>query len=413
VCSRSGNAFALMAFRSAYRRTREFKFMIPLKYNLRSLMVRRTTSIMTASGIAFVVLIMVLLLSLVGGLRKSLEAAGERGNWIVLSRGTSSETESFIRRAEFDVLRTRPEIAVGDSGEPLISPEVVVPFNAAVKRPANQFRAAYLRGVRPIAYRVHRRLKLVKGRWPLPGREEMAIGVKQAAHFPELGVGSRFRYGRRNWTIVGVFADRGSARESEFLADLDVLEQDARFENGFSSFHVVMRPGMEDRFQKALTNDSRLTVEAIDERTFYAAQAAVANQLRSLVLVVALLVGTGAAFGGMNTMYAAVARRSREVGVLRSLGFGKDAVLASFVIESGMLGVAGGIAGEIAALLALSVFGVDRRLMSVGAVVFFPTLNLSACAAGLSAAGLIGAAGGLLPAWRASRIRITESLREA
>src|SRR5260370_6281456 len=288
----------------------------PITYNLRSLMVRRTTSLMTVLGVALVVMVVVMLRGLVSGLRASLELAGEAGNWIILSRGTVSEGESYIPREEADILRTRPEIATDASGKALFSPEMVVPFNAGIRRPANRFQPASLRGVTPIAYEVHRCLKLVAGRWPTPGREEMAIGGKQAARFPELGIGSTFRYGRRDWTIVGIFADRATAPESEFWADLDVLQQDATFGNGNSSFHVVLKPASSDSFRAALTSDSRLTVDAMSERQFFAEQAKVADRLRTLVLLVGIIVGTGAAFGGMNTMYAAVARRTREVGVV-------------------------------------------------------------------------------------------------
>ncbi len=376
-------------------------------------MVRRTTSLMTALGIALVVMVVVILLSFVSGLRQSLELVGEPGHWIVLSRGTTSEGESYIPRAQADLLRTRPEIATDASGAALFSPEMVVPFNAAVNRPAIQFRPASLRGVSPIAYRMRRGLRLIAGRWPAPGRDEMAIGQKQAARFPELGLGSTFRYGRRTWTIVGIFADRGSALESEFWTDIDVLQQDARFENGYSSFHVVLKPGTEDSFRNALTGDARLTVDALSEREFFAEQAAVADRLRELVLIVGLIVGTGAAFGGMNTMYAAVARRTREIGVLRTLGFGRGSVLASFMFESVILAVAGGIIGELLAISLGLAAGLDRRAMSVGTVVFSSAFTLRALVSGFIVALLIGIAGGLLPAWRAAHLPIIESLREA
>ncbi len=376
-------------------------------------MVRRTTSLMTALGIALVVMVVVILLSFVGGLRQSLELAGEPGHWIILSRGTVSEGESYIPREQSDVLRTRPEISTGASGAALFSPEMVVPFNAAVNRPAVQFRPASLRGVSPVAYRMRRGLKLVAGRWPAPGRDEMAIGQKQAARFPELGVGTTFKYGRRTWTIVGIFADRGSALESEFWTDIDVLQQDARFENGYSSFHVVLKPGTEETFRNALTEDARLTVDVISERDFVAEQAKVADRLRALVLIVGLIVGTGAAFGGMNTMYAAVARRTREVGVLRTLGFSRGSVLTSFIVESVILAIVGGVVGDLLAIVLGMAAGLNERLMSVGTVVFSSAFSMSALVGGLAAALLIGVAGGLMPAWRASRLPIVESLREA
>jgi ABC-type antimicrobial peptide transport system permease subunit len=376
-------------------------------------MVRRTTSLMTALGIALVVMVVVILLSFVGGLRQSLELAGEPGHWIILSRGTVSEGESYIPREQSDVLRTRPEIATDASGAALFSPEMVVPFNAAVNRPAVQFRPASLRGVSPVAYRMRRGLKLVAGRWPAPSRDEMAIGQKQAARFPELGVGTSFKYGRRTWTIVGIFADRGSALESEFWTDIDVLQQDARFENGYSSFHVVLKPGTEETFRNALTEDARLTVDVISERDFIVEQAKVADRLRALVLIVGLIVGTGAAFGGMNTMYAAVARRTREVGVLRTLGFSPGSVLTSFLVESVILAIVGGVVGDLLAIVLGLAAGLNQRLMSVGTVVFSSAFSVSALIGGIVVALLIGVAGGLMPAWRASRLPIVESLREA
>src|SRR6202167_4682712 len=386
---------------------------IPISYNIRSLMVRRTTSLMTALGIALVVMVVVILLSFVSGLRQSLELAGEPGHWIVLSRGTVSEGESYIPREQSDILRTRPEIATDASGAALFSAEMVVPFNAAVNRPANQFRPASLRGVSPIAYQMRRGLKLIAGRWPEPGRDEMAIGQKQAARFPELGVGTTFKYGRRTWTIVGIFADRGSALESEFWTDIGVLQQDARFENGYSSFHVVLKPGTEETFRNALNEDARLTVDLISEKDFFAEQAKVADRLRELVLLVGIIVGTGAAFGGMNTMYAAVARRTREVGVLRTLGFGKGAVLARFLAESVILGVVGGAIGDVLAMVLSAATGLNHHLMSVGAIVFSSAFTLTALSGGLVAAILIGIAGGVPPAWRAAHLPIVESLREA
>ena len=241
----------------------------------------------------------------------------------------------------------------------------------------------------------------------------MAIGRKQAARFPELRIGSTFRYGRRTWTIVGVFADRGSALESEFWTDIDVLQQDARFENGYSSFHVVLKPGTEDSFRSALTGDARLTVDAYSERDFFAEQAKVADRLRELVLIVGLIVGTGAAFGGMNTMYAAVARRTREIGVLRTLGFSRESVLMCFLIESAILAVAGGVIGDLLAVALGVATGLNHRLMSVGAVVFSSVFTVDALWGGIMAALLIGVGGGLLPAWRAAHLPIIDSLREA
>ena len=387
--------------------------MIPLSYNLRSLNVRRTTSILTVFGIALVAMVVVVLLSLTDGIRRSLELAADPRVWILVSRGIGSEPESYISHQQFDTLKNRPEIARNSKSDALISPELVTPFNAAIKRPANQFSPATLRGVSNIARQVHPNVRVIEGRWPASGREEMVIGRKLLARFPELRPGATFRYGQRNWTIVGVIADKGSVRESEFWTDIDVLEQDAHFENGFSSFHVVLRPQMLESFRHALTADARVSVDAINERDFYAQQALVADQLRMLVLVISAIIGLGAAFGGMNTMYAAVARRTHEVGVLRALGFQRRRVLVSFLMESEMLALAGGVLGVVAALLLISAAGLQRHMLSVGAITFSSRFSLSACAYGIVATFLVGAVGGLLPALRAARMPVAESLRQA
>jgi putative ABC transport system permease protein len=355
-------------------------------------------------------MVVVMLLSLVSGIRQSLELAADPRVWILLTRGVSSEPESYIPHQEFEILRTRREIQTDGQADALVSAELVVPFNAAIKRPANQFYPATLRGVRAISLKVHPHLKIIEGRWPAPGREEMAIGRKLLLKFPELRPGATFRYGRRSWTIVGVISDQGSVRESEFWTDLDVLEQDARFENGFSSFHVVLKPEMAGSFTNALTADARITVDATNEREYYAQQALVSDQLRVLVLVVSAIIGVGAAFGGMNTMYAAVARRTREVGVLRALGFQRTSVLVSFLLESEMLALTGGFLGVAASLLLMSVSGLNQRMLSVGAITFSSRFSPSACAGGLLTALLIGAVGGLLPALRAARMSVSESL---
>jgi putative ABC transport system permease protein len=195
--------------------------------------------------------------------------------------------------------------------------------------------------------------------------------------------------------------------------DLDVLQEDIRYRNGFSALHVVLKPGTEDDFKLALGKDVRLRVDAMSEAEFYSAMSEFAAQLRAMGLVVATILAIGAAFGGMNTMYAAVARRGREVGVLRVLGFSRANVLASFVIESMMLGLAGGIAGEVMGVAVAQLTGLSSRLMKAGMFIFSFQAAPSAFAAGLIAAVVIGAVGGFLPALRAARLAVVDSLREA
>jgi putative ABC transport system permease protein len=383
---------------------------IPLRYNLRSLTVRRTTSVMTALGIALVVMVLLLLLGLVEGLRHTMLLAGTPGNWIILSRGVVSEPASYISRDEYVIIRTRPEIAASLEGTPLISPELVTGFDPDPDRPAAQ---TFVRGVYPIAYAVHGHMRIVSGRWPAQGQSEMVIGQKLAAGHPNLAPPRQLRFGRRMWTVVGIFSDAGSSRESEVWTDVDILQQDIRYAQGFSSLHVVLTPGMERGFTAALQHDNRLRMDAVTEEDFYADQARLADQLRGLTLVIATILAIGATFGAANTMYAAVARRTREVGILRALGYGRGAVLTSIVTESVVLGLAGGVVGELLGFAVAHLTGLDSRAMEVGMFIFSFRLTFGVFVAGLILAALIGALSGIMPAWRAARLRVVDALREA
>jgi hypothetical protein len=179
-------------------------------------------------------------------------AAGSRGVWIVLSRGVTSEPASYLTLEQFNIIRARAEIAETVSGTALISPEFVTGFFADPDKPYTQNQFTFLRGVYPIAYRVHPNMRLVSGRWPNAGQSEMVLGRKLAARAPNLAPGQQIHFGRRMWTITGIFSDQDSARESEVWTDLDVLEQDVRYGHGFASLHIVLRPGMEETFKHAL-----------------------------------------------------------------------------------------------------------------------------------------------------------------
>ena len=385
--------------------------MIPVRYNLRSLMVRRTTSLMTALGVALVVMTLFILLGLVAGLRATMARAGARGNWVVLSRGVTTEPWSYVTREQYEIIRERAEAARDSAGMPLVSPEMVTAFNPTPDGRLEESSFTYLRGVYPIAYMVHSGIKIDSGRLPVKGRPELIVGRLLAARFSWLAPGHTIHFGRREWTIVGIFSDRGSARESEVWSDLDLLAQDVHFGSAFSSLHVALRPGMYDPFAAVLTRDSRLNLDAISEPDFYGRQSRLADQMRNLGMLIAAILGIGAAFGGMNTMYAAVARRTREIGVLRALGFSRGDILASFAIESLALALAGGVAGEMLGVIVAIATGLRSRIMNVELFIFSFRFAPPAFLAGLVAAATIGVLGGLLPAWRAARIGVSDSLR--
>jgi len=384
---------------------------IPIRYNLRSLMVRRATSVMTASVVALVVMLLFILSGFVAGLRATVMRSAMTDNWIVLSRGTTNEGGSFISREQYEIIKSRSQIAATPDGQALVSPEVITGFNPLPDVEPSSAMFTLLRGVYPIAYRVHREMRLLSGRWPNHGAAEMVVGRKLAARFHNLAVGSDFKFGRRTFKIVGIFSDQDSARESEVLTDLDILTQDIHVSNGFEVLHVVLKPGTHEEFAQSLRTDSRLKVDTMSEEEFYAKQTEFVDQLHALGLVVALVLAIGSVFGAMNTMYSAVARRTGEIGVLRVLGFSRFNVLASFVLESIVLALAGGALGEILGVLVAYSTGLSSQLMNVGEFIFRFRLTAGAFVSGMAAAIAIGALGGLMPAWRASRIGLVESLR--
>jgi len=363
-------------------------------------------------GLGMVAMIFVILLGFIGGLRSTMLNTSADRNWVLLSNGAPSETGSFIPHDSIAIVRVRPEVAQDKDGQPLVSPEIFAGVNISRDKHVRQF--VLMRGVTPMAYRVHPSMHLVSGHWPVRGKGEWVIGQKVQARQPYMTVGSQFHFGRRNWTIVGVFTDADSARESEIWTDYNDLMTDARnTRQDTNSLYLVLKPGTSSAFAQAIKNDGRLKLDAYTEHDYYESQTKVIDQLRSLGLIVGLALGIGATFGGMNTMYTAVARREREIGVLRVLGFSRTNILISFVIESALLGIGGGIAGVALAFLVAWGTGLNSRLLSVGSTFFSYRPTPAAITAGLIVAALIGTIGGLAPAWRAARIGVIDSLREA
>jgi putative ABC transport system permease protein len=399
-------------FRAVHGYTvKEIARVIPIRYNLRSLMERRATSATTAIVVALVVMLLFMLSGFVAGLRQTVVRSAARDNWIVLSRGTTEEPDSFISRDQYEIIKSRPQVVTDGNGPALISPEIMTGFNPNPDAPPATVIFTMMRRFYPIAYQVHRDLKLVNGRWPQHGSAEMAVGRKLAARFPNLAIGNTFHFGKRDWKIVGIYSDHDSARESEVIVDLDVLAQEIHFNNGFASLHAVLKPGMEAAFQASLDTDARVKLDAESEQEFYAHQTEFVDQLRAMGLIVAVILAIGAVFGAMNTMYSAVARRTSEIGVLRALGFNRLNVLVSFMGESMLLGIAGGVAGVLLGLVVAMATGLTSQLLNVGSYLFRFQLTPAAFVSGMIAGIIIGAIGGLLPAWRASRVGVMESLR--
>ena len=310
--------------------------MIPIRYNLRSLLERRITSLMTMVGIALVAMIFVILFGFLSGIRQTMLNTSGAQDWIVLNRGALDETFSYITHDKVNLVRIRPEILTDASGQPMLSPEIFAGVDVSTVKKVKA--VVLIRGVGPVAYQVHRTMYLISGQWPVRGKGQWVIGKKVALRYPNLKLGTQIHFGRRNWSIVGIFADNDSARESEIWTDIDDLRVDAQnHTTDTNSLHVLLRAGSEASFKNAI--ESQLPLDVQSEAQYYSKQAGIVAELRSLGLVIGITLAIGAAFGGMNTMYTAVGRREMEIGVLRALGFRRRDVMLSFVLESAMIGI--------------------------------------------------------------------------
>jgi putative ABC transport system permease protein len=384
---------------------------LPLSYNVRSLYVRGRVTLLAIGGIALVVAVLIVLVAMAMGFRIALAATGSTDNAIVTQRGSTSELTSGMTRENANVLAVDARVRRDANGRPLASPEMVV-VAALTRRDGPQVNVV-IRGVTPQAFAVRRGVRIVEGRTFQSGLYEVIVGRKMFDRFEGTGLGRALQLQRRSWTIVGVFEANGSGFESEIWGDVDVMTP-AFNRIGYQSITLTMQdPSAIRAFNDELQRNPRMQVQAIQERQYYEDQSgAVSGALLALAGFVAIVMGIGAVFGAMNTMYAIVAARTREIGTLRALGFSRIAILTAFVIESTFLAIVGGALGCV---LALPANGISSAAggANFAEVAFAFRITTLAIVAGMVLAALMGIAGGLLPASRAARVPITAALREA
>jgi putative ABC transport system permease protein len=347
------------------------------------------------------------------GFATALRSTGRKDNAIVVQRGSGSELTSGVPIDQRNLIIVDERVARGQDGQPLMSPEWVVVLNLPKKdgQPTN----VTLRAVTQKAFEVRGGVELVSGRTFTPGLDEVIVGRKLVDRLQDVGLGKKVKYQRKEFGVVGVFASQGGAFESEIWGDFDVLGQE--FQRGAGSNSLVVR--MKDASQipaldRWIRAQPQMQLQAVEERKYYEDQAGpLARSLRALAMFVAFVMGIGAVFGAMNTMYAIVAQRTREVGTLRALGFKRRAILLAFVIESVCLALVG---GAIGCLLAMPMNGFSTgtgQTQSFSEIAFAFRITPQIVTSGMTLAALLGLIGGLLPALRASRLPITTALREA
>ncbi|HEV7521595.1 MAG TPA: ABC transporter permease [Candidatus Angelobacter sp.] len=385
---------------------------IPVVYNLRSVKERWTSAVVAVLGIAGTVGVFIAMLSLAFGFKATLVSSGSNDNAMVRRAGSTSEMDSSISLDQIKIMEDFPGVAHASSG-PLVTPEVVViaPFPL---RSTGTDANVQVRGVSPRALDVRTKIKMIEGRFYQPGLAELVVGRNVDKTYAGLSMGDSVKFGGGTWRVVGVFDAGGSAFDSEVWCDSHVLNQIYhRPENIFQSLTVHLdSPASLQQFRDAATADPRLTVDVSPEIEYYAKQS---RTLTTLIVVlggiVAFVMGIGAVFGALNTMYSAVAERSREIATLRALGFGAGSVVISFMIEALLISLMGGLLGAVAVLPlnGLTTGAMNWQTFSHLAFAFRITPFLLGL--GLVFALLMGVLGGFFPALRAARRPVAPALR--
>lgn len=384
---------------------------IPFAYTIRNLWTRKLTTILTASGMALVVFVFATILMLAEGLRKTLVQTGSYDNVVVIRKSATSEVQSGIERNQAAIVVSEPEIASGKNGQPLAARELVVLINLP-KRQTNSPANVVIRGVPETSFFLRPQIKLTGGRMFRPGSSEIVAGKSIAKRFQGGGIGETLKFAMREWQVVGTFDAGNAGFDSEIWGDVNQLMQAFR-RPVYSSVIFQLRDSSEfNKVKERIETDPRLTLEAKRETGYYAEQSEImAKFLRIMGISLTLIFSVGAIIGAMITMYAAVANRITEIGTLRALGFQKRSILIAFITEALAMGVLGGLLGLFFASFMQLITVSTMNWQTFSELAFSFTLTRDIIWQALLFSVVMGFTGGILPAWRAARMKIVDALR--
>lgn len=381
--------------------------------NLRTIPQRRGASIATIVGVSGVVIVSIAVFSIAEGVRHAMMSTAAPDTAIVLRSGSDSEMMSGLLREDTRLIADAPGVLRTGEG-PVASAELYVIVDVP-KRSTGTDANVPLRGVQPGAFDVRDEIEILEGRRFEPGKNEILVGRAAASQFAGLDLGNRLRWGQNEWTVVGIFSADGGLAESEIWCDAGVLQPAYRRGNSFQSVYAKLEsPEAFTGFKDALTANPQLDVKVIRESEYYESQSrALTGLIQTLGVVITVLMGAGAVFGALNTMYAAVAARTREIATLRALGFRAGPVVLSVLAESLFLALLGGVVGAAVAYLGFNGFQTSTmNWSSFSQISFSFAVTPALITLGLGAALLMGLLGGLFPAVRAARLPVATALRE-
>lgn len=383
---------------------------LPLKYNVRNVMVRWRSTLTTILGIALVVGVYVLMQAMAAGIEKSSANTGSPDNLILVRKGSTAESSSLVTREQLRSLLYSPEIARNPAGEPLVSADILVLLNLPRRNGAGEANVS-LRGISPRGRELRDQVRLVQGRWFEPGRREVVVSQRLAARFAGFEIGGSFQSGPATYKVVGHTDGGRSAFDSEIWMDAE--EVCALFDREQYSSLLVRpaNPTAATNFIQRLDLDKRLQLQAQVESLYYSTQTSTARPIKWLGNFLAISMSVGAIFAAMNTMYAAIGSRTREIGTLRVLGFRRRTVVMSFLIEGALLASLGGILGSALSLVMNGYAVGTINFSSFSETVFEFRITPFLMLKGVIFSIIVGLTGSLLPAIRASRLPVIDALK--
>lgn len=385
---------------------------IPIKYNVRNMTLRKGLTIMTALGIALTVTTAVFIMALLAGLQKAFKSTGNPLNVLVLRKGSTSELTGPFPQEDFQTLKTLSGIARDKNGEPLVSGEITVVIVLPRKDGSGEANVT-VRGLMQDGLELRPTVKLAQGRWFTPGQREVVVSNSIRKRFMHSNVGDAVEFGKGSWKVVGVFDAGGMAYESEIWGDVNQMSSDFDRQGVYSSAYLRATDAVAaDALKHRVSDDQRLKLDGMLEPEYYATQTKSGAVIQFIGWLVAAIMAIGSSFAAMNTMYAAVAYRSREIATLRVIGFSRPSILTSFVLEAVLLSLLGAIVGIILMLPFNGMTTGTQNQVTFSEVVFGLQMTPGVVTAAIIFAVIMGLFGGIFPAWHASRREILAALRD-
>ena len=385
---------------------------IPISYNIRNIILRKGLTAMTTLGIALTVMTALFLMMLLAGLQKAFVSSGDPLNVLVMRKGSTSELAGGFTKDKYPTLRELPGIAKDSHGDPLVSGEWVVVAVLPRKDGTGEVNVT-LRGMGPDGLELRRNVKLIEGRWFSPGQHEVVVSKSIHNRFSNSNVGDMLDFGKGPWKVVGLFDSGGSAYDSEIWGDVNQVADQFNRQNALGSAYLhATDPVAADALKHRVSDDQRLELEGMLETEYYEKQTSSGTPIRIVGILVAVIMAIGSSVAAANTMYAAVAYRSREIATLRIIGFRRGSIVFSFVIESILLALLGAAIGIVLMLPFNGMSTGTSNAVTFSEVVFSLRMTVQVLSYAVLFALIMGLIGGIAPAWGAARREIVAALRD-